>query len=217
MTSIDSAYKLFTPEELAVLSAKTAEEFKNEVRAAWLRKALEATSMEAAEDTTQEIASLTPKLFSSAKVTDYIERQPRAFAAIFGDQAPQVKQLFNGIAEASTKKTSEMFALAIKGREVNLLTTLLPVGTGVGVFYGGSGDPLTSILSAGASAMAILFTPVVLAQVAKNKKIVNKLITLANKPKENDKLTAERAGVLLNEIILDIADEEKSRIYSRGK
>jgi hypothetical protein len=114
----------------------------------------------------------------------------RAKAVLGDEDFNQYKRIVNAISDTSTKDGSNLFGLAMRQREVQVLLATGAIGTAAG-----SGDGSTTAMTAG----LILLSPVVLARMATNKQAVNHLLALNTQVKrglvDDQKIAAGMARI----------------------
>jgi hypothetical protein len=201
MQSIDTAYKLISPEALAKLPLKSAAEAKEVIKKSYLRHLF---------PTIGEPIAIGQRKIDPFSVNDYahLTRQfgdPTEAARlklIMGDDYLRTKQLVNLMFEASQRPTSNIGELVLKSKEYAAAATI----------YGAAsiGGALTGVGAAG----VILVGPVWLAKSATNPKAMAKLIAFDKKRFATFDAMELAAVNLAFDIMRELPEDEQAEMRS---
>lgn len=141
---------------------KSKDDMMNTIRASFIDRA---------------IPDIADESFDVVKIANKVGKmKPEDLAiarSILGDEAFNKFNAIRGAIRLSSKDTkSDMYSLAIRGREVSSLTNLAGLIGAGGTTYAVSGDPTMTALGG----LAFLLAPKVLAKVALSPKLTNRLI-----------------------------------------
>jgi hypothetical protein len=183
MKSVDESFKLLGGKSIYFTSTK---EVKDTIRAGFLKKLMPdigAVGFDATAYKNLATRFSTPK--GQARM-----------GIIMGEQSGAVRQLFNTMAEASTKPASNIGELALRAKEYGLLASVVTTGVNIGTAVG---------------AGIIFITPQFLAKAAVNPKAVNKILAFE---KTNFKGNTKAMNTMMMNIVTDVfmelpADEQQ--------
>lgn len=188
MTSLSSSHAQIAKAG-GELPVESLDVIKDKIRAGFLRNQLSDIGASEAFDI---------KKFSTHAARFNRPKEAARLSIIMGEKTPQVRQLFNLMAEASQKPSSNIGELMLRTKEFQAAAAF----TGAA-----AGGPLVQ-----AGAAAILLTPVFLSKVAYNPKVVNKLIAFQNKEFTSQQAMMSAAAVLLNDAWKSLREEEQAEI-----
>jgi hypothetical protein len=190
MASLSSSHAQITKAG-GELPVESLDVIKDKIRAGFLRNQFSELGSDA--------------VFDISKYANRAERfnRPKEAARlsiIMGEKTPQVKQLFNLMAEASQKPSSNIGELMLRQKEYTAAQGLV------------SGALATQGPLGMASAGAILFSPVFLSKVAYNPRTVNRLIAFQNKKFTSEQAMMSAAATILNDAYKGLSEEEQAEI-----
>ena len=190
MKSVDESFKLLGGQSIHFASAK---EVKDTIRAGFLKKLMPDIGAEGFDATTYKNL-----------VTRYSTPKGQArMGLIMGDQSKAAKQLFNAMAEATTKPASNIGELALRSKELGLLASVVTTGVNIGTAAG---------------AGLIFITPQFLAKAAVNPKVVNKILAFE---KTNFKGNTKAMNAMMMNIVADVVmklpSDEQQELMDAGQ
>lgn len=123
---------------------------------------------------------------------------------ILGDDYGRTKQVFNMMAEASTKPQSSIGGLLLRGKEYGGIAAAAAI-VGGGTLTGG-------VVGGAMTGAAVLLTPVMLAKMVSKPKAVNKLLTFSKRQFTNEKKRDKAALLLISDFMDGLSGEEKQEV-----
>jgi hypothetical protein len=190
MKSVDEAYKQVEKSGSGVseIGYATAKDAKQAIKQAFLKNLIPGIQGETFD--IAEYAKLAKQFSKPA--------QAARLKAVVGEDYSRVKQIFNLMAEASTKPESNFGTLMLRAKEYGALTTM-------GSFF--VGGPVAALTAA-----TILTTPVFLAKMAHNPKAVNKLLAFEKTKFKSDALREKAATFLVSDFMDNLSTDEQAEV-----
>lgn len=197
--SIDSAYSKVDKNVLKTMPFKTAKEAKKAIRDGFLMNLF--PDMLKSEFTVETLG----KLATDLGKPDNVAR----LKVIMGEDYNTFRRMLNIMEEAQGKPESNVFALALRSKEAQAVTS---VAGSVGSAIGGTaaGGPILGL----GSAAVFLGTPVLLAKAATNPKTINRIIKLNQNTKMTPYEKMQMFGVIADDIMRGLTQEEREEFFN---